>query len=501
MSGVHGGASANGESTTNKDATSGYVGLTAFKINIKNALGTITSFFQNANTVARTYTFQNRDGTIADDTDLALKENVANKSTDTALGTSDTLYPTQRATKTYIDNSVAGLLNDRGNHDASGNTFPTTGGSGTAGAIRKGDSWYVSVAGTLGGVAVNIGDNFRAKQDTPGQTAGNWAVLEGNIGYVPERSIDAASSKTTPVDADYFGIINSAASNLLYKVSWANIKATLKTYFDTLYRPFTSGTFTATGGTITTDGAFTVHTFTSSGTLSVSGGGERDIEYLVIAGAGGGGASNGGGGGAGGVREGIMPGVKTNKFVVVGGGGVGGIWPGTPNGTAGNPSAFGDVVALGGAPGRGEGASQPAAGGSGGGGGGSTGTAGSLGTLGQGFDGGTGVSTNNTAGGGGGADGVGVAGNGTSGGNGGPGRSSSINGSATTRAGGGGGGANSGATSAGTGQAGGGNGGKGASAAPGSAATANTGSGGGGGGNGSNGGAGGSGIVILRYRT
>lgn len=49
-----------------KDATGGYAGLTLFKINFKNALNTFTSFFTNANTAARTYTYQDRDGTIAD---------------------------------------------------------------------------------------------------------------------------------------------------------------------------------------------------------------------------------------------------------------------------------------------------------------------------------------------------------------------------------------------------------------------------------------------------
>lgn len=65
------------EQTVNKDATGGYVGLTALKINFKNVLNTFTSFFTNSNTAARTYTFQDRNGTIADDTDLGLKSPIA----------------------------------------------------------------------------------------------------------------------------------------------------------------------------------------------------------------------------------------------------------------------------------------------------------------------------------------------------------------------------------------------------------------------------------------
>lgn len=34
-------------------------------------------------------------------------ENVANKSTSTSLGTSDTIYPSQKAVKTYVDNAIA----------------------------------------------------------------------------------------------------------------------------------------------------------------------------------------------------------------------------------------------------------------------------------------------------------------------------------------------------------------------------------------------------------
>lgn len=51
--------------------------------------------------------------------------------------------------------------------------------------------------------------------------------------------IAAATEKTTPVDADTTVISDSAASGATKKLSWKNIKATLKTYFDTLYNNYT----------------------------------------------------------------------------------------------------------------------------------------------------------------------------------------------------------------------------------------------------------------------
>lgn len=73
--------------TTWKDVTGGLVGMTLYKINFKNAANTFTSFFTNANTAARTYTFQDRDGTIADNTDLALKMALAGSETITGQKT------------------------------------------------------------------------------------------------------------------------------------------------------------------------------------------------------------------------------------------------------------------------------------------------------------------------------------------------------------------------------------------------------------------------------
>ncbi len=67
----------------------------------------------------------------------------------------------------------------------------------------------------------------------------NFTTLDGGGGgdtlTTEGALINSATSKTTPVDADQIGLMDSAASNILKKLSWANLKATLKTYFDTLY--------------------------------------------------------------------------------------------------------------------------------------------------------------------------------------------------------------------------------------------------------------------------
>lgn len=130
-------------------------------------------------------------------------EDVANKTTSIPTdGTSNTKYPSAKAVKDYADSLVVGLLDYRGAYDASGNVYPSSGGSGTAGAILKGDMWIISVAGTMGTQSVQVGDSLIANVDTPGTTDANWNVLNSNISYVPENvankvtSISGASTDT-----------------------------------------------------------------------------------------------------------------------------------------------------------------------------------------------------------------------------------------------------------------------------------------------------------------
>lgn len=157
-------------------------------------------------------------------------EDVANKSIDGTLSAnSDTLYPSQKSVKTYVDASVSGVLDDRGNWDASVNVFPSTGGSGPGGTILKGDLWFVSVPGTLGGTPVVVGNNFRALVDNPGQTATNWNILNVGLGFIPENSANK-------------GIANGYASlDATGKVPASQIKYKTLVTFTSQYNAFTLG--------------------------------------------------------------------------------------------------------------------------------------------------------------------------------------------------------------------------------------------------------------------
>lgn len=197
-------------------------------------------------------------------------------------------------------------------------------------------------------------------------------------------------------------------------------------------------TISATGGiesTVTIDGVtYQIHTFTSSGTLSVTTGGE--VEYLVVGGGGGGGDRHGGGGGGGGFLTGTLAVSTGNIAVTVGAGGTAGSYELGPTafGGRGGNSSFSSIIALGGGGGGTYDGNPTGSFGSGGGGGGN-GLPGIAGTAGQGNSGGSG---SNPAGGGGG--GAGGPGGNANNGSGGVGLASSITGELRYYAGGGGGG-------------------------------------------------------------
>ncbi len=264
----------------------------------------------------------------------------------------------------------------------------------------------------------------------------------------------------------------------------------------------------ATGGTVADIGGYRIHTFTTSGTFTVTAGG--NIEILMVAGGGGGGGGHyAGGGGGGGVIYNSIYAVSNQSYTVtVGTGGSGGIGGSTSGGNGGN-SIFGALTAIGGGGGGSNYTQAPSSGGSGGGGpiaggGDNGGQNGAAGTTGQGNSGGN---AGSNAGGGGGAGEAGVSGGGSAPyGRGGNGLTYNISGTLTYYGGGGGGAwdANNGTPALVYGGLGGG-GTAGTYTTAATAGTPNTGGGGGGGEHASysagyNGAAGGSGIVIIRYQ-
>jgi hypothetical protein len=99
-----------------------------------------------------------------------------------------------------------------------------------------------SVNGQTGVVVLNADHIDDASTTNKFTTAAEISKLSGietgadatdaqNVG----SSIHGVSGKTAPADADTVPLIDSAASNALKKVTWANLKERLRSYFDPLY--------------------------------------------------------------------------------------------------------------------------------------------------------------------------------------------------------------------------------------------------------------------------
>ena len=96
------------------------------------------------------------------------------------------------------------------------------------------------VAGKIGRVFGDPTTAFRGVYKKAGASgAGSWT----KIGDLPAEAVDAtnvasaihgSAAKTTPVDADALPLIDSAASNALKKITWANVKAAMWTGFGAL---------------------------------------------------------------------------------------------------------------------------------------------------------------------------------------------------------------------------------------------------------------------------
>ena len=333
----------------------------------------------------------------------------------------------------------------------------------------------ITIAKISGSASASAGTYL--KQD------GTWA----SVGGAATEMYSAASAPGSPIAGSLWFDTVSTKAKVYDGTDWLDMAAA----------------FSASGGTITTYTGYQIHSFTASGSLTVTGA-ARAMDFLIVAGGGGGGSAQGGGGGGGGMR--VFSGVSIDTgahIITIGGGGTHGTnVADSQNGGDSSFEVIGGSTYTSTGGGRGgsynshPGSNSGSAGGSGGGGGSghlSAGTGGAGNTPSTtpsqgagGYASATVYSEMGSGGGGGGASGVTGAGDPATGGNGTE-NSYRIDSNVYYAGGGAGRGASARA---------GGSGGGGATATSG---TANTGGGGGGGSNDTNSGYGGSGIIVIRY--
>lgn len=118
-------------------------------------------------------------------------------SVDTITSSASSVSPTALMTAPAVHSAISAAIvsgkSFRGGWDASVGSYPTSGGSGSAGVIIMGDWWYITVAGTMGSNSVQPGDQVFALQDYPGQTDANWLVIIEKVDSVFGRQGDVVA--------------------------------------------------------------------------------------------------------------------------------------------------------------------------------------------------------------------------------------------------------------------------------------------------------------------
>jgi hypothetical protein len=215
------------EMLVNKDASSGYAGLTLFGINTKNDAGTVTSTLKNNNNTTQVYTLPDKTGTVALTSDIPTSIETTNytfdsSTTDSDPGTGDFRFnASTRAAATFI---YINKLTARSNDISEGIK-----------AIVANDTVYIQDAN-------NAGQAVRYKFTTTPVTSGNYFKLAVAIDVAPTGS----------------ELTNNADTLLVFRLSAFGGSGN-------------SGTVTQVQGNGTVNGLTLTGNVTSSGNLTLGG--------------------------------------------------------------------------------------------------------------------------------------------------------------------------------------------------------------------------------------
>jgi nitrogen fixation protein len=168
--------------------------------------------------------------------------------------------------------ALAQANNDNNSADTLGLVIETIAANQEGFIMTVGQLEGINTTGSLQGETWVDGDILYLSPTTAGRitnvkpTAPNHIVIIGYVEYAHANNgklyvkvmngwelgelhdVDTTESKSTPVDADAVLLQDSADSSIWKRLTWANLKATAKTYFDSLY---VAGNTAITGATKT----------------------------------------------------------------------------------------------------------------------------------------------------------------------------------------------------------------------------------------------------------
>lgn len=183
------------------------------------------------------------------------------------------------------------------------------------------------IIGSMKGLAVPAFTLSSASESRTQNTAMTGFTVSSTGGAIASFGISPAAPTGTTFNTStgtFSGTPSVVAGATAFTITGTNASgSTTQTFTLTVTAP----PFTATGGTVTTSGAYTIHTFTGNGTFAVSAG-TKSVDVLVVAGGAGGyndyvsvGQGIGAGGGAGGLSEFTTSVSVSSNAVVIGAGG------------------------------------------------------------------------------------------------------------------------------------------------------------------------------------
>jgi hypothetical protein len=231
--------------TGGKDASGGYVGTTVYNHNFKNVAGTFTSYLTNTNGASRTYTFPDKDGTVAMTSDIT-GTNSGTNSGDVTLATNSGLSFTSGQTLLTVGTaSVTGTStnsNSTTTHTHALSGIVNANLSGTAGITNANlanssmtiGSTSISLGGTVttfaGLVSVTSTTFVGALTGTASKATnivgGNGTILLGSIPYQSNTDTTTQLAPNTTTTKKYLTSTGDGTNGTA--PVWSTINATAK---------------------------------------------------------------------------------------------------------------------------------------------------------------------------------------------------------------------------------------------------------------------------------